>query len=471
MLTESIIDSEWGNREPIQALKDYGVGIDTHSKFIAVCVLVKEGYNVIKYERDFPTSWKALKEARNWVVDVIRTKSVPTVLNIEPLHYSIESTGTYHLPVLKAFGGTPSVVNPLLASPSRRKTDKLDAKLLAYQNMTGLWPESFVISDKIQELRIIMRQRQFHQQMATSIANRINNYILRFGHTLGSIDSVTSIKSRALIEDMCDGHFIPSDYICPDGFPDEVKSVIKSMYADYDTHKEKAHEYTKQALKLAKAINWEIGEGRTISGKKLFAHFLTIPGIGEITTLIWLSQIVTPTRFKTAKQVAAYCGCDPSLKVSAGKVTAQTRRKGNQEIHYALVKCASALIQKHNEPLGQWGYGIYRRNLKGGWKKACSAVARRLAVAMFYVHKLGVDFSYEKYKFYEVPKVVLVPIEHMSLGRFEKCLKENGFSNSQDIAEAYYNGQLANAKGIGSRCLEVVRTWLDQNKLNQKGSE
>ncbi|SDF83778.1 hypothetical protein, partial [Sporolituus thermophilus] len=159
------------------------------------------------------------------------------------------------------------------------------------------------------------------------------------------------------------------------------------------------------------------------------------------------------------------------LKVSAGKVTAQTRRKGNQEIHYALVKCASALIQKHNEPLGQWGYGIYRRNLKGGWKKACSAVARRLAVAMFYVHKLGVDFSYEKYKFYEVPKVVLVPIEHMSLGRFEKYLKENGFSNSQDIAEAYYNGQLANAKGIGSRCLEVVRTWLDQNKLNQKGSE
>lgn len=467
MQTLNITDGDWGESEPIQALKDYGVGIDTHSKFIAVCVLVKEGGNVIKYERDFPTSWKALKDARQWIIDVIQAKSIPTVLNIEPLHYSIESTGTYHIPVLKALGGTPSVVNPLLASPSRRKTDKLDAKLLAYQNMTGLWPESFIVDDQVQELRVIMRQRRFHQQMATSIANRINNFILRFGHTLGSLESVTSMKSRALIEDMCDGKYIPSEYVCPDGFPDEVKCVIKSMYADFDLHKEKMHEYTKQALKRAKSIEWDVGDNRTISGKKLFEHFLTIPGVGEMTTLVWLSQIVTPARFKTAKQIAAYCGCDPSLKVSAGKVTAQTRRKGNQDIHYALVKCSSALIQKHTEPLGQWGYGIYRRNLKGGWKKACSAVARRLAVAMYYVHKLCVDFSYEKYKFYDIPAVTVIPLELMNLGRFEKSLKNNGFTNSQEIIDAYYNGQLANMKGIGSRCLEAIRCWLDQNKKDK----
>ncbi len=463
-----ITEYDSGEREPIQALKNYGVGIDTHSKFIAVCVLVKEGADVIKYERDFPTSWKALVEARQWIVDVIRTKSIPSVIAIEPLHYSIESTGTYHLPVLKAFGGTPSVVNPLLASPSRRKTDKLDAKLLAYQNMTGLWPESFVISDEVQELRVIMRQRRFHLQMATSISNRINNFVLRFGHTLGSLESVTSLKNRALIEDMCDGKFIPSEYVCPDGFPTEVKIVIKSMYADYDLHREKMHEYSVQAVKRAKAMSWDIGQGRSVSGKELFAHFLTIPGIGEMTALVWLSQIVTPARFKTAKQISAYCGCDPSLKVSAGKVTAQTRRKGNQEIHYALVKCASSLIQKHSEPLGQWGYSIYRRNVKGGWKKACSAVARRLAVAMYYVHKLAVDFSYEKYNFFDIPEVTVIPIEMMNLGRFEKTLKSNGLATSQDVLNAYYSGQLANARGIGKRCLEVVRVWIDQNKEMEK---
>lgn len=72
--------------------------------------------NVHKFENTFDTTWYGLKNAKDWVIDIIKTKSIPTV-NPEPLIYTIESTGTYHLPVIKAFGGNPSIANPLLASP------------------------------------------------------------------------------------------------------------------------------------------------------------------------------------------------------------------------------------------------------------------------------------------------------------------------------------------------------------------
>jgi len=40
--------------------------------------------------------------------------------------------------------------------------------------------------------------------------------------------------------------------------------------------------------------------------------FLTVPGVGETLALTWLAEVCDPTRFKDVKQVAAYCGCDPS---------------------------------------------------------------------------------------------------------------------------------------------------------------
>ncbi len=48
-------------------IRPYGVGIDTHSKFIAVCVLLKEEKNVVRYEKNFPTAWASMLMARDWV--------------------------------------------------------------------------------------------------------------------------------------------------------------------------------------------------------------------------------------------------------------------------------------------------------------------------------------------------------------------------------------------------------------------
>lgn len=74
----------------------------------------------------------------------------------QPLHYVIAATSTYHMPILRAWGGIPSVINPMLAGATKKKTDNLDAERLSFHDLTGVWPESFVASDDLQELRVLI---------------------------------------------------------------------------------------------------------------------------------------------------------------------------------------------------------------------------------------------------------------------------------------------------------------------------
>ena len=127
---EIIIAPEDGTE--VHVSKSYGIGIDCHSKFIQVSVLVKRDMRCFEYQHAFGTDWDSLVRAKTWVITVVKTCSIPAVEpDLSPLHYCIESTSTYHMPILLAWEGAPSIVNPVLAGASKRKTDVLDAKLLA----------------------------------------------------------------------------------------------------------------------------------------------------------------------------------------------------------------------------------------------------------------------------------------------------------------------------------------------------
>ena len=107
----------------VQQTKSYGVGIDTHSKFIQVSVLVKRDMKFYEYRHEFPTDWNSLVDARSWVLRIISSCSEPVPdLSNSPLHYCLESTSTYHLPVIMAWEGTPSIVNPTLAGSTKQKS-------------------------------------------------------------------------------------------------------------------------------------------------------------------------------------------------------------------------------------------------------------------------------------------------------------------------------------------------------------
>ena len=445
-----------------QVLLDYGVGIDCHSKFLAICVLCLRGGRVWRAERECGVDWPSPLEAKEWI-----TKTLGSLLQ-GPLRYCIESTGTYHMPVLRAFGGEPSVVNPLLAGPTRRKTNTLDARLLAHHSITGLWPKSFIPSEDGLQLRVLWAQRGEAVRAATRASNRANNIILRFGHTIAAEEPIRSTMGRALVDALVEGEVPGSPHVAPGGLPAYVRPVVGKLMADLTRETLAAREATKAARAFVEAREWPTADG-LCPGAKLLRLLQTVPGVGETTSMCWLSEVCDPKRFQTAEQVAAFTGCDPSLKVSAGKVTEHVRRKGNDRLHRALLFAAQAKLRHADSRLALWGQAIAGRHRKGGHRKAIGAMSRRIACGLWHVHRLGQEFCMDNYHFGKPPGVRDAPREAIGLTPAQLASLPSEIATAQDVVNSFWKGQLGALRGFGQQSLEKISVWIDSNRAARAG--
>lgn len=452
----------------IQHTKAYGIGIDCHSRFIQVSVLVKRDLRVFEYRREFSTAWNILLEACAWAKSIIQKCSSPPVEESSPFHYCIESTSTYHLPVIFSWGGTPSIVNPSIAGATKRKTDVLDAKLLAIHDLTGIWRESFLPSSDVNQLRMLIGERNQYSKMANRISNRIGSSLLKFGYTIGSEGSVSKRSTtRAIIENqISDSPDTDFSGLPPGGIPKDVRCAFRKDYELYDQFTSLSNEYTKKSVSKAESMEWQYGT-KTLSGRDVIPMLVTAPYIGEWTAVVWLSIVVTTDRFPNEKALAAYCGLDPSLKISAKHVTSTVKRGGNKDLHNALTRAASNLIRVHNEPFGQWGYNLYQQS--GRWKKATNAVARKLAVALYYMQKRGETFSYESYGIAHVPDVIDIPISDLviinpSFRRYAHLLIPQEISGTKQLIDKYTECSLAGTRGLGKKFFSLIREFMDNQE-------
>ena len=441
-----------------QPIFPYGVGIDCHSKFIAVCVYVQED-QLLCFEKDFDTTWPQMRLAREWALSILRKRKLAT----ESFRFTIESTGCYHYPVILALKGEPHVVNPTLASASRRKTDRLDARLLAYHSLTGLWPASYFAPYDIQTLRVLLLRRRQSGREKNRAISAINNVILRFGITLASKGSLSHAEQRAVLEDLVAGEeHREHPSIGLSSLPEAARVVVSDLYARFDQSRANESRFLKESLAFAKRITWNTKEG-TISGEKLLPMLKSVPGVGDVTALAWLGEVCDPRRFPNAKALAAFCGCDPSLKVSAGKVTAQVRRKGNAGMHRALIQAAQMVLTRRSEAFGRWGWAIYRRRGKGGWFKAVGAVARRISAGLYWVHSTARPFSYDGYlllpAYEDVPNAPLHP--DLLSPRTIQLLAASGIGTARALYRWATESSVA-VPGFGPKSKEELGEWLSQ---------
>src|SRR5208337_2394381 len=61
-----------GKGQPSLTLHRYGVGVDCHSRFFQVCVLIPDGTELVKIERKVPALWAELRAARAWLLHTLR---------------------------------------------------------------------------------------------------------------------------------------------------------------------------------------------------------------------------------------------------------------------------------------------------------------------------------------------------------------------------------------------------------------
>lgn len=125
-------------------------------------------------------------------------------------------------------------------------------------------------------------------------------------------------------------------------------------------------------------------------------RLMTVPGIGVVTALAYRHTIDDPSRFASAQTVGAYLGLTPRRHQS-GKTDTQggVSKWGDRALRVYLYEAATVLLHrtKRWSRLKAWGEQLARRV---GYKKAHTALARKLAVILHCIWTDGTEFEWGK---------------------------------------------------------------------------
>jgi transposase len=449
--------------QPSLTLHRYGVGVDCHSRFFQVCVLIPNGTEIVKIERHVPALWSELRAAKEWILSTLKEHGVE--LSPSDLRYTCESTGQYHMPLCLAWRGRPAIINPSDTGHVRRKTDRLDAEKLAQHSLHGLWRESWMAPDEIQELRVLTNQRSKLVAERSRLTNRINSDLLRFGHVVGQLGRINGSVVRALIEDFCANGTVAvhRDHFSDTRIPAGVVRMLDQRWERIDALDQEIRTIEELCIKQADDLTWRIGEGKTASGRLLRANLESIPGVGPQTVITWLGEIGDITRFGSVNKLLAYGGLDPSDQISAGKVTGTKTRKGNARLHGALRNAARAmLIHAPSCKFAMWARAYMGRHCRAGKSKAVHALARRIGKALYYCHLKNEPFDDAGYHaLLSEAHYPLCPVEEMGLSAgVVRILKSNGLHTSRQVVNAFYS-DLGRRPGCGKVTVQAVSTWVN----------
>jgi transposase len=455
-----------GEGRPSLTLHRYGVGVDCHSRFFQVCVLIPNGTEILKVERKVPATWPELRAAEVWVVRTLMGSGI--VVAQSDLRYTCESTGQYHMPLCLSWRGHPAIINPSDTGHVRRKTDRLDAEKLAQHSLNGLWRESWMAPDEVQELRVLANQRAKLVAERSRLTNRINSDMLRFGHAVGQLGRINGSVVRALIEDFCANGSVADhrDHFSDIRVPAGVVCVLDQRWKRVDALDQEIATIEGLCLRRADGLSWRVGGGRTAPGCQLRSNLESIPGVGPQTVITWLAEVGDITRFASANKLLAYCGLDPSDQISAGKVTGTKTRRGNARLHGALRNAARAMLAHAPScKFAMWARGYMGRHSRAGKSKAVHALARRIGKALYYCHLKDEPFDDSGYQaLLSESSYPLCPVEEMGLSPgVVRILKGSGLQTSRQVVDAFYS-DLGRRPGCGRTTVQAVATWIDGHK-------
>ena len=117
---------------------------------------------------------------------------------------------------------------------------------------------------------------------------------------------------------------------------------------------------------------------------------MTHPGAGPLTALAFELVIGTPERFQCGKQIASYVGLVPSEESSGDRRRlGHISKQGNALLRFLLVEAAQVTVRSHP----QWRSQFFHLALRRGRKIAKVAMARKLAVHLYWMWRQGKDYG------------------------------------------------------------------------------
>ena len=247
------------------------------------------------------------------------------------------------------------------------KTDRNDAHGIASMMRLGHYRPVHVKSRQAQLRRALLISRRQFMAAMLQIENTVRGLLRVQGLKLGKVHR-NGFSERA--RELCAR------------FP-ELLPAIEPLLTARDTMREQMH-----------ALNLSLE--REARADDVCRLFMSIPGVGPLTSLAFKATIDDPRRFKASKSVPAHLGLTPRIYQS-GEIdrSGHISKSGDKLMRYLLAEAASSMLLRSRKwcALKAWGIRLAR---KVGMGKAIVAVARKLAIVMHKMWLTGEPFRFGK---------------------------------------------------------------------------
>ncbi len=243
----------------------------------------------------------------------------------------------------------------------KQKTDRQDAQLIVQLMLENRFPRIWVPDAENRDLRQLLWHRHRLVQMRTRVMNQLHVVPLNEGLR----------RKKALWR--------------PAGRK-ELESIALAPWASRRRQDllDLLDQLTPKIQELTRALEKEV-EKRPVT-RLLMTH----PGVGPLTALAYELVIGTPERFHCGKQLASYVGLVPEEKFSGDRRRlGHISKQGHVLLRFLLVEAAQVTVRSQQE----WRNKFFHLAMRRGRKIAKVAMARKLAVHLYWMWRQGCDYG------------------------------------------------------------------------------
>jgi transposase len=239
------------------------------------------------------------------------------------------------------------------------KTDRIDARNIAWALQSGWYRVVHVKSQATHKLRALLRSREMLVHSRVMLDNHLRGILKAFGLKVGKVDRRwLDRRVRELVEG--------------DAVLEQVVGAILSVRREVLHRLDDLHRMVLEAVK----------------SDPVCRLLVSVPGVGPVTALAFRTAVEDPTRFAKSSLVGAHFGLTPR-KYASGETDRNggISRCGDRLVRSLLCEAANVLLTRVQRWswLKRWGVEVARRR---GKIRAQVALARRLAVIM---HRMWID--------------------------------------------------------------------------------
>jgi len=243
----------------------------------------------------------------------------------------------------------------------KQKTDRQDAQLLLRLMLEERFPRIWIPDAGNRDLRQLLWHRQRLVQMCTRVMNQL--HVIALNEGLRRKKALWRPARRKELESFA---LVP--------WASRRRQDLLDLL----------DQLTPKIQRLTQALEEEV-EKRPVT-RRLMTH----PGVGPLTALAFELVIGTPGRFHCGKQIASYVGLVPTEESSGDRRRlGHISKQGSVLLRFLLVEAAQVTVRSQPE----WRSRFFHLAMRRGRKIAKVAMARKLAVHLYWMWRQGCDYA------------------------------------------------------------------------------